>query len=1550
MLGERRMTVHVLIVDDQPTVRSGLRSLLASRPDWKISGEAADGLEAIEKAKALSPDLILMDVSMPRMNGLEATRVLRREVPEAKVVIVSQNDPALVSLQAREVGASGHVAKHELFGTLLPVLDRLVHPAEAESVPNSPDNISASPSLPDWLKGSGALGRLIGEYDWSKTPLGPIENWPQSLKTAVNLMLNSQHPMWIGWGPHATFLYNEAYVQVLGYAKHPWALGRPASEVWSEIWDICGPLADKVFRLGEPSFVDEVRLFMNRGDFFEETYYSFSYSPIRDESGNVGGLFCPSTEVTPKVINARRLRTLSELSASALVQKTVDAACISATATIAKNPDDIPFAILYLVDPKTERAELQQVCGIPEEAIDLTPSCVDLSRECEQEYLWPLAEVVNTSHSQVVPIAQAEGFPLGPAEQRLSQAIVLPLTVRGENRAFGVLIAGVNPTRRLDAEYVTFFDLLVNQVAAAIQNARASEEERRRLDALAELDRAKTAFFSNVSHEFRTPLTLMLGPVEELLARSHTDLPPAAKRQLELVNRNGTRLLRLVNTLLDFSRIEAGRMQATYQPTDLSTLTAELASVFRSATEKAGLQLELDCPPLSDPVFVDRTMWEKIVLNLVSNAFKFTFEGTIAVSLHKVGDDVELRVCDTGVGIPKQELPRVFERFHRIENIRSRTHEGSGIGLALVHELVKLHGGSIRAESKLGKGTTFIVTVPLGSGHLPADRVSAARPIASSSMGAAAFVDEALRWLPDSASQDSADELPPGHESIPTPALYGDSERGQRASILVADDNADMRQYLVRMLSERYDVQAVPDGEAALAAVRQHAPDLVLTDIMMPRLDGFGLLHQLRDDPQTRTIPVILLSARAGEESRIQGIEQGANDYLIKPFGARELLARVQTHLEMGRIRNQSEAALLQQREQLNVALEASDTGTFRWDPQTGEFLALDDNFKRLFGFAEGDFLRHAEDVINRIHPDDVPAVTAAMEACRQGADFDMEFRVILPDGKTRWLYDRARPLRDEDGKRIYLVGACTDVTRRKLFELEALAANAKFRAVFDQTTVFSGVLSTEGVVLDANRLCLEACGYRAEDVLGRPFWKTPWWRASQEVQSKIQLACKQAAQGAHYQEEFPYQWADGSEHLVQFDLHPVRDHQGRIIFLHPNGVDITEIKRTQENYKTLADNMSQFAWMTDSTGWTLWYNQRWFDYTGTTLEQVQGWGWQKVLHPDHVETVVEKFKHSLETGKVWEDTFPLRGKDGEYRWFLSRAVPIRDAAGKITRWFGTNTDITELRNAQEALRRSKEFTEEQVRARTRELELRNAEILQQSEQLRELSQRLLQIQEDERRHVARELHDSAGQTLTALGMSLGHVAQLAEKNAPELVADLKQTDQFVRQLSQEIRTMSYLLHPPLLDESGLPVALRWYAQGLAERSGLTIDVNIPDDLGRFPRQMELMMFRLVQECLTNIHRHSGSKTAEITVWREDEEVFLEVQDQGKGIPADRLASIQSQGGGVGIRGMRERIRRFMGRMDIGSNDSGTRITFRFPVRNLTPGPHEEGRSLRVSA
>ena len=482
----------------------------------------------------------------------------------------------------------------------------------------------------------------------------------------------------------------------------------------------------------------------------------------------------------------------------------------------------------------------------------------------------------------------------------------------------------------MDEQYKSFYALAANQIATTIANARTYEEERKRAEALAEIDRAKTAFFSNVSHEFRTPLTLMLGPLEELkraLGRTPDAQSSPPYQQVDLIQRNGLRLLKLVNTLLDFSRIEAGRVQAAYEPVDLAAFTAELASVFRSAVEKAGLQLDVDCPPMSEPAYVDREMWEKIVLNLVSNAFKFTFEGVIEVKLRNTGTHFELTVRDTGTGIPADELPKLFERFHRVAGARGRTHEGSGIGLALVQELVRLHGGTVAAESTYGEGTTFRVRIPLGrqpsahkrrSGLPPRGSRPRSERSRSSRRPCAGFrtpgpMTNAVIW-----------DAPAGEQTEGEPA--------ERPQILLVDDNADMRDYVRRLLGARYDVQVAEDGEAAHAAIEKHPPDLVLSDIMMPRLDGLGLLTRLRSNPRTSTLPIILLSARAGEEARVEGLQTGADDYLIKPFTARELLARVAANLATARIRRDaaktaeaSEARLAAVLRQIPVAVGAMD-------------------------------------------------------------------------------------------------------------------------------------------------------------------------------------------------------------------------------------------------------------------------------------------------------------------------------------------------------------------------------------------------------------------------------------------------------------------------------------------------------------------------------------------------------------------------------------------------------------------------------------------------
>jgi signal transduction histidine kinase len=437
-------------------------------------------------------------------------------------------------------------------------------------------------------------------------------------------------------------------------------------------------------------------------------------------------------------------------------------------------------------------------------------------------------------------------------------------------------------------------------VATAIANAQAYEQERQRAEALAKLDQAKTTFFSNVSHEFRTPLTLMLGPVEDALSELTTAEPATQRERLEIIQRNSLRLLKMVNQLLDFSRIEAHRTQASYQPVDLARLTTDLASNFRSVAETLGLSLVVDCLPLPEPVYVDPELWEKIVLNLLSNALKHTFEGQIDIKLTWQGSSVELTVRDTGVGIPAEHLPHLFERFYRVPNVRSRTHEGTGIGLALVWELVKLHGGTITVQSVPEQGSVFTITIPTGTAHLPMDQLKAESDVSSTATGARYFVEEALHWLPSQG------------QPAPGVGLLDKVTPMDRPRIILADDNADMLGYIQRLLAPFYEVIAVPDGQAALASIQAQRPDLLLTDVMMPRLDGFGLLRAIREDANLRTLPVIMVSARAGEEAGIEGREAGADDYLTKPFSAHELLARVKANLAMAKLRQETDEKLRQ--------------------------------------------------------------------------------------------------------------------------------------------------------------------------------------------------------------------------------------------------------------------------------------------------------------------------------------------------------------------------------------------------------------------------------------------------------------------------------------------------------------------------------------------------------------------------------------------------------------------------------------------------------------
>ena len=749
----------------------------------------------------------------------------------------------------------------------------------------------------NFLAGGGEMGARMRGLDWTKTPLGPPAAWPQSLKTIVRVMLDSRYAMWMLWGRELTFFCNDAYLPTVGI-KRDWVLGARSDKVWEEIWPDIGPRIQQVLEDGRATWDEALLLYLERSGFPEETYHTFSYSPVYDDENRVAGMLCVVTEVTERVIGERRLGVLRDLATRSRGSGTVREASERLMRVLADHPYDLPFACLYTLDSRQERASLAGHCGGL--ALRLRPVEIALD---ESSAPWPIAQAVRRGEAQLLELPEgshAIQVPFYP--ERVKRAIALPVQGQGSAASIAVLVAGISSRHALDDNYRGFFELAARQFAAAIADAQAYEAERRRAEALAEIDRVKTAFFSNVSHEFRTPLTLMLGPIEDVLTDPTTPAP--IRNQLTLARRNCLRLLKLVNSLLDFSRIEAGRVQASFEPTDLAALTRDLASNFRSAIERAGLRFEVESPGLSEPVYVDPQMWEKIVLNLLSNAFKFTFDGSIAVRLQRQQNEAVLEIADTGVGIPDHEVPRLFERFHRVEGTAGRTQEGSGIGLALVQELVKLHGGKIHAASKLGAGTTFGVRLPFGTAHLAAEHIKAPRSINSTAISAESFVQEALRWTPGNAAESSA-KLAAFIES-PTSSLGHRFAHTAAARIVLADDNADMRDYIRDLLSPTYSVDAADtlavllgvlgnetqvafSGKEALERLQTFEPDVMLLDIGLPEMNGYDLARRLRADPRWRDIRLVALTGYGQSGDRQRAREAGFDDHLIKPVDMQAL-------------------------------------------------------------------------------------------------------------------------------------------------------------------------------------------------------------------------------------------------------------------------------------------------------------------------------------------------------------------------------------------------------------------------------------------------------------------------------------------------------------------------------------------------------------------------------------------------------------------------------------------------------------------------------------
>lgn len=727
------------------------------------------------------------------------------------------------------------------------------------------------------FSGPGDTLSHLRSRDWSSTSLGPVSGWPTELLSAVRTVLSSRLPMLIWWGPDLIQLYNDAMIPLLG-DKHPVALGQRAVHCWPEAWADVGPLAADVTAGEGATLSKDFLLFLRRHGYLEETYWTFSYSPIVNATNEVLGILVATSDVTARVVGERRLATVYELGTMSRAELTsLKEGARAALEVMAGNRPAMPFAACYLLDG--DELQLADAYGL----VSGTEACpLTVPRSASMA----IARVARTGSSQMFDLralarpGDVSASPLGHAVPTL--AMLMPLTISGDADPVGVLMMGVNPYRGVDAVYRSFFGLVARQVSTLLSDSRAHEQQLRRAEMLAQLHESKTKFFHNVSHEFRTPLTLVLGALGGSLADSSSDGASPDAEAIDAARRAALHLDRLVDALLTFAQAEGGALVAHREPTDIAQLTQDCSSMFRSAVELAGLSLSIDVPP-SASVDIDPEMWSRIVLNLLSNAFKFTKEGSIDVRLRVSGKEAALAVSDTGIGIESHELDRVFERFHQVASATSRTGPGAGIGLALVADLVSAHNGRVDVKSVPGQGSTFTVSLPLSS--------TVATGVAPRRMSDR-LRGQVLSDLP-ALVVSSEDAVADGFSSSPS----------EERHILVVEDNDDLRRYLVRLLrDDGWKVTEALDAESALALTSM--PDLVLSDVMLPGMDGLALVRAMRANPELSRTPIILLTARAGTDSAATGLRAGADDYMVKPFEPAELLARLAVHHELACLRN----------------------------------------------------------------------------------------------------------------------------------------------------------------------------------------------------------------------------------------------------------------------------------------------------------------------------------------------------------------------------------------------------------------------------------------------------------------------------------------------------------------------------------------------------------------------------------------------------------------------------------------------------------------------
>jgi PAS domain S-box-containing protein len=518
---------------------------------------------------------------------------------------------------------------------------------------------------------------------------------------------------------------------------------------------------------------------------------------------------------------------------------------------------------------------------------------------------------------------------------------------------------------------------------------------------------------------------------------------------------------------------------------------------------------------------------------------------------------------------------------------------------------------------------------------------------------------------------------------------------------------------------------------------------------------------------------------------------------------------------------------------------------------------------------------------IKAFHPEDgmLEQWRAALGA---GKPFEMEARLRRADGEYRWFLLRSVPLRDQKGNIVKWYGTTSDIEDLK-------RAEDRIRLIIDTIPTMAWTVRADGVVDFVNRRWLDYTGLSLEEEIADPTRAVH----PEDLPRVMEKWIADMDAGQPSEDEIRLRSAGGEYRWFLIRTVPLRDEQGNLIKWYGLAVDIEDRKRAERESRALTDAIPQQIWSGPPDGTLDYCNDRWRSYTGLELKDLQGDGWQAMLHPDDRDRVLKAWQEAVVNGTPYEQEERHRGADGMYRWFLTRGVPLHDADGRVIRWYGTNTDIEDRKRAEEELGR--------------------------------VSGQLLRAQEEERRKIARDLHDSTAQHLVLLSAALERLQDSLPPRSRKLRRVFSEARELAGLALSEVRTLSYVLYPPMLEESGLEDAISHYVEGYTERTGVNADMQVSPGLGRLGRESEMALFHVVQESLTNVQRHSGSRHAHIRLNRVQNRVTLEIKDEGRGT-ARNANSRGHLPSGVGIPSMRERMKQIGGQLEIESTSAGTTV------------------------